>query len=267
MPASRQDNTSSGQKPPARKSAEAKSPEATCVEKKSVEKQSVEKKSQRTQAVIVSAALELFAEQGYDATTMRQIAQRAGVSVGNSYYYFESKEQLIQAFYTEFAEKTAEGLVAATEGVSALEDRIKVGIEVWFTLAEPYHRFFHVFLRSAADFDSPNSPFSASSQSVRARSIEAWRHVFEGAEDAPNASSLGAVADRLPQLLWLYGLGLIAAWSQDPTPDKQRSRAILARTAPPLAQAIKLSATPLAAPLALQVVGLLDALASLRNDD
>ena len=55
-----------------------------------------ETKSARTRSVIIDAALKLFRERGYDATTMRAIATEAGVSVGNAYYYFDSKEMLIQ---------------------------------------------------------------------------------------------------------------------------------------------------------------------------
>ena len=56
-------------------------------------------KAARTRSAIIDAALRLFRERGYDATTMRAIAAEAGVSVGNAYYYFESKEQLVQGFY------------------------------------------------------------------------------------------------------------------------------------------------------------------------
>ncbi len=56
-------------------------------------------KGEQTRAAILDAALGLFEEAGYDATTMRAVAERAGVSVGNAYYYFDSKEHLIQGFY------------------------------------------------------------------------------------------------------------------------------------------------------------------------
>ena len=45
--------------------------------------------------------MRLFREQGYEQTTMRAIAREAGVSVGNAYYYFASKEHLIEAFYED----------------------------------------------------------------------------------------------------------------------------------------------------------------------
>ena len=52
-----------------------------------------------TRLAILDAALELFAERGYAETTMRAIAVHAGVAPSHAYYYFRSKEELIQAFY------------------------------------------------------------------------------------------------------------------------------------------------------------------------
>jgi len=48
------------------------------------------------------AALELFSTQGYGATSMRQISQRAGVSVGNLYHHFGSKETIYQQLLDEY---------------------------------------------------------------------------------------------------------------------------------------------------------------------
>ena len=56
-------------------------------------------RAEQTMAAITEAALALFRERGYEAATMRTIAERAGVSTGNAYYYFGSKEELIQEFY------------------------------------------------------------------------------------------------------------------------------------------------------------------------
>src|SRR5882724_3131030 len=61
-------------------------------------------KSEQTRTLILETALRLFRERGYDRTTMRAIADEAGVSVGNAYYYFSSKEHLIQGFYDRMQE-------------------------------------------------------------------------------------------------------------------------------------------------------------------
>jgi AcrR family transcriptional regulator len=43
-------------------------------------------KAEKTRAVIAEAAMRLFQEHGYEATTMRAIAREAGVATGNAYY-------------------------------------------------------------------------------------------------------------------------------------------------------------------------------------
>jgi AcrR family transcriptional regulator len=51
-------------------------------------------KGERTQLVIVEVAYSLFLEQGYAATSMRQIAERAGLALGGIYNHFASKEAI-----------------------------------------------------------------------------------------------------------------------------------------------------------------------------
>src|SRR5947208_15656291 len=56
-------------------------------------------KGEQTKSLILNTALDLLRERGYERTTMRAIAEKAGVSLGNAYHYFGSKDHLIQAFY------------------------------------------------------------------------------------------------------------------------------------------------------------------------
>ena len=76
-------------------------------------------RGEQTKSSIIDAALDLFEEVGFEATTMRAIAKRADVSVGNAYYYFDSKDQLIQGFYDRAAERH---LVASTERLDGVTD-------------------------------------------------------------------------------------------------------------------------------------------------
>src|SRR5204862_1200115 len=50
---------------------------------------------------IVSAALEVFADRGFAATTLEDVAKRAGVTKGTIYLYFDSKEALFKALIRE----------------------------------------------------------------------------------------------------------------------------------------------------------------------
>ncbi len=236
-------------------------------------------KSERTEAAIVDAALELFAEYGYEATTMRQIADRAGVSVGNSYYYFASKEALVQALYERFSYATFDVAMQRVARAELLADRIAEAMFAWVDTMSPYRLFGAAFFRSATDFGSSVSPFSKESAHIRTHSYELWRTVLNGATDtqdlAPikpetiadhdHSSSPEAPSDRLPQLLWLYALGIVAIWSQDPTPTSERTIALIRRSAPLLAHVVKLSANPMFVPVAHDVLGLIDEIGSLRD--
>lgn len=56
-------------------------------------------------AELLDAALALFAEKGYEAATMTEIAQRAGASIGSLYQFFPSKEALAEALFNRFIER------------------------------------------------------------------------------------------------------------------------------------------------------------------
>jgi AcrR family transcriptional regulator len=80
-------------------------------------------KGDQTKALILETALEMFRERGYDNTTMRAVAQKAGVSLGNAYYYFRSKEYLIQAFYQRLHDSHIEVVLPALEHEKTLKAR------------------------------------------------------------------------------------------------------------------------------------------------
>jgi AcrR family transcriptional regulator len=80
-------------------------------------------------AELLDAGAVLFAEKGYDATTMTEIAQRAGASIGSLYQFFPSKEALAEALFGRYVERVAsllEDLVKRAPGLSParLADRL-----------------------------------------------------------------------------------------------------------------------------------------------
>jgi len=79
-------------------------------------------RSATTRAALVKAARELFADQGFAATSRDQIAQRAGVTRGALYHHFESKAAVFAAIAAELEAELVERVVAAAaegEGVRA----------------------------------------------------------------------------------------------------------------------------------------------------
>ena len=59
-------------------------------------------KSERSQGLILEAALQLFSKQGYRGTSIREIAEEAGVSTGNVYHHFPDKEALFRTLLDQY---------------------------------------------------------------------------------------------------------------------------------------------------------------------
>jgi AcrR family transcriptional regulator len=70
---------------------------------------------------ILDVALELFTEQGFDATSLRQIAERLGVTKAALYYHFESKDDILMALHMRLHEFGRNALTKLGEEQVTLE--------------------------------------------------------------------------------------------------------------------------------------------------
>ena len=75
-----------------------------------------ERKKQRTRETIARAAHELFAERGYHATTLPDIAEAADVSTRTIFAYFPSKEDILFSDFPVMKEALAQALAERPEG-------------------------------------------------------------------------------------------------------------------------------------------------------
>lgn len=206
-------------------------------------------KSEQTRTLILETALRLFEERGYDKTTMRAIAQEAGVSVGNAYYYFAGKEHLVQGFYDRLAAEHEAAVQPILAGDKDLAVRIRGVLLCWLDVAEPYHRFAAQFFKNAADPESPLSPFSKESVAAREAAISIHERCLAGSSTKTDPD----MTEELPQLMWLIQMGLVLFWVYDRTEGAERSRRLVERTAPIGARAIALSRFRVLRPLVRQV--------------
>ena len=210
-------------------------------------------KGSRTRSRILETALRLFLERGYEATTMRAVADAAGVSLGNAYYYFESKEQLVQAFYERSHREHVESCEPLLAHERDFRRRLHATITAKIDTSEPYHRFSGVLFRSAADPLSPLNPFSGASAPVRDEAITLMAEVVDGSNLSPPAD----LRAELPYLLWLYEMGIILFWIFDTSKDRRRTRTMVDRTVPIVTRLITLGGNPLLKPLRRSVLALL----------
>ena len=210
-------------------------------------------KGEETRAKILEAALALFMERGFEQTTMRAVAEEAGVSLGNAYYYFESKEELVQAFYERSHEEHLAATASRLEAERDFRKRVLATLHAKIDTSEPYHRFSGVLFRSAADPHSPLNPFSDASRGVREEAVQLMERVIDG-------SSLDPPADlrrELPYLLWLYEMGVILFWIFDTSRGRGRTRHLIDRTVPIVTRLISLGGNPILAPLRKAVLKLI----------
>ena len=202
-------------------------------------------KGEQTRTLILDTALDLLAERGYEKTTMRAIAENAGVSLGNAYHYFKSKEHLIQAFY----HRTHEEHLAAAESVLGREKDLKARLLAILRLKiqtlEPYHEFAGVLFKTAADPHSPLNPFGHDAAPVRRDSIQLFEMLVSDAKRRLPAD----LKAELPYLLWLYHMGIILFWIHDQSPKRRRTYHVIDRTVDLIDRLITLASNPLMRPL------------------
>jgi AcrR family transcriptional regulator len=211
-------------------------------------------KGDETRARIHETALALFLEHGYEGTTMRAVAEQAGVSLGNAYYYFASKEHLIQAFY---GRTHAEHLAACASMLASggtFRDRLHAAMHAKLDTIEPYHRLSGVLFRTAANPDSPLNPFSAASAPVREESTALFRQIVEG--------STTKIPDdlrvELPRLLWIYHMGVVLHWIHDRSDARVRSRRLVDHSVDLIAKLVALGGNPLLLPLRRSILRLIE---------
>jgi AcrR family transcriptional regulator len=211
-------------------------------------------KGEQTRQVIAEAALRLFREHGYEATTMRAIAKEAGVATGNTYYYFGSKEELIHAYYARNHTEHAAACRAVLDTETRLDRRISGVLRALIDVQAPYHSFAAKLYKHAAEPASPLSPFSKASSPTRAAAISLYAEVIEGARIRVPAG----LRSRLPELLWLYSMGIVLYWVHDASPGCEKTYRLIDVTAPLAERLVRLARLPLLRSMTRRLLAVLD---------
>ncbi|WP_052868733.1 TetR/AcrR family transcriptional regulator [Streptomyces niger] len=100
-----------------------------------------------TQRLVV-AAVDLFTEQGYDATTVTQIAERAGVTKSTFFRHFSDKRELLVAGQETLSRLLAEGITEAPASASPLQ-AVAAGLERASSAMGPANRELGPRLKAA----------------------------------------------------------------------------------------------------------------------
>lgn len=175
-------------------------------------------KGEQTRTQIFSSALHLFRERGFDATTMQAIAAHAGVVKSAAYYYFPSKEALIQAYYENIQaeqEILCKELFATTKD---LKTRLTAALHSKFDLTRQDRNLLGIVFRYTGEPRHPLSCLGPGTAEIRRRSMRVFQDAI-AAEKLPRDLRV-----LLPVALWALQMGLLVMFLYDESANQQRTR-------------------------------------------
>lgn len=176
-------------------------------------------KAQLTRSHILSTALRVFRERGLEAATMRDLASAAGASLGSAYYYFPSKEAIIQAYYDDVQAEHARRVAAAiAQHRLDLKDRLRAAFHSKLDILQGDRKLLSALFRYTGE---PQHPLSALGDGTRKNRQQSMSVFLAALGDERLPDDIRAI---LPPALWALHMGIILYFIYDDSPGQQRTR-------------------------------------------
>ncbi len=146
-----------------------------------------ERKKQQTRTRLMDAALALFRQHGYEATTIEQITERADVAKGTFFNYFETKESILPALAEHQLEQLGQSLLPEKGAPASAVERIKMAIcrIAEATLSDPVFTQRLFGARPCKHAESHAEPHRGPAQAVTSLLAEQVRQAQETGEIRP----------------------------------------------------------------------------------
>ena len=162
----------------------------------------------------------MIGERGYEAATLRDVAARAGVSVGLLYRYFPSKRSIVLALYDELSDTYAREAAELPPG--KWRDRSISALEISLRVLGP-HRVTLRALVPVMVGDVEEGVFAESSAFSRRRVQAVFRGAVVDATDAPQQT----LAEAVGRLLYLLHLAVLLWWLLDKSKGQRATHALV----------------------------------------
>ena len=166
---------------------------------------------------LLESAKGLIHEQGAHRTTLAEVAERADVPLGNVYYYFKTKDELVAAVIERYKEQ-AEVLIRSLERHRSPQARLKALIKNWADMRETVARYGCPMGTLCAELDKLESGTDREAAAVLAVIIDWTEEQFRelGRRDARDLA--------LALFAGIQGAALLANTFRDPTILTRQSR-------------------------------------------
>jgi AcrR family transcriptional regulator len=211
-------------------------------------------KGQTTRQHVLDTALGLFRRQGFARTTMRDIADAAGLSLGAAYHYFPSKDALVMAYY-DWMQAEHERLVEGQRAPDAdFKSRLATLLTTKLELLRRDRKLLGALFGNLGDPTQPLSVFSRQTSAIRGRSLAQFEAVFTDPEVPEELRSV------LGRLLWLAHLGVFLFFIHDTSPKQARTFKLVEALVDLAATAVPLISHPFAGPVRRRILDLMSSL-------
>jgi AcrR family transcriptional regulator len=179
-------------------------------------------KAQLTRSHILSTALRVFRERGLESATMRELAAAAGASLGSAYYYFPSKEAIIQAYYNDVQAEHARRLaVALAKKRLDLKDRLRAAFHSKLDILQGDRKLLSALFRYTGE---PHHPLSVLGDGTRKNRQQSMSVFLAALGDERFPDDIRAI---LPPALWTLHMGILLYFIYDDSPEQQRTRRLV----------------------------------------
>jgi AcrR family transcriptional regulator len=213
-------------------------------------------KRDATRENILTHALKLFREKGFEQTTMRDIAKAAGLSLGASYYYFRTKEAIVMAYYDRVQAEHTALAIPAMQKAKDFRARLGIAMHTKLDIIKDDKRLLVALFRYGGDPEHPLSWFGPATKRQRELAME----IFEAAiGDAQLPKDVRQLA---PRLLWTAHMGMILYFLNDRSAGQKKTRALVDGGLDLLVQGFSMSSNavlqPIMKPIRAKVIHLLE---------
>jgi len=196
-----------------------------------------------TRDTILSTALAMFRQHGIDGATMRDIAKQADVALGAAYYYFASKEAILQAYYDQVQEQHhARLLETLAAGDLNLEGRLKAAFHRKLDILQNDRKILGGLFRYAGEPEHPLSALGPGTRQNRQSSMAVFELAI-GDEKLP--ADIRAV---LPTLLWAAHMAILLYFTYDNSEGQARTRKLVDKAVGLVSTLLSLAKLPLLKP-------------------
>lgn len=169
---------------------------------------------------LFETAVSLIADRGYEATTLRHVAERAGVSVGLLYRYFPSKRAVVLALYEELSVEYA--LQAAEMPPGKWRDRFIFALATSLRVLGPHRNTLKALIPVMVG-GTDEGLFAPGTAFSRLR----VQHVFQDAVIHATDPPRRTLAEAIGRLLYLVHLAVILWWLLDKSSGQRAAHALV----------------------------------------